>query len=139
MIELRQRIRNTVLPVFGLTTIILTVVVLVIAHSITRPIIVLTRAAEGVAGGDYEQDFAPLYRGRLKDEVATLAEVFDMMVDKVREREERLRERVAELQIMIDQHKLERQVSEIAETEFFKELQAKARLMRRRSKEGSGE
>ncbi len=137
VIQLQQSIRNTILPVFGLTIIIMAVIVFVIAHGITRPIIALTKAAENVGQGDYEQDFRPLYAAKIKDEVATLAEVFEMMVEKVREREEKLRARVAELQIIIDQGKRKKQVDEITESEFFKDLQAKARVMRRRTGEKS--
>ena len=133
--QLRQNIRNTVLPMFGITIVILAFIIFIIAMSITEPIITLTKAAEGVAQVDYEQDFTPLYSGLFKDEVATLAQVFGMMVDKVREREQKLRERVAELQIIIDERKRERQVKQIAESEFFRDLQAKARVMRSRSKD----
>jgi HAMP domain-containing protein len=132
VIQLQQSIRATILPAFGLTFLVLAAVVFGIAHSVTRPIIRLTSAAEGVGGGDYEQDFSGLYTNLLRDEVATLAQVFEMMVGKVREREQRLRQRVEELQIILDEGKRKKRVKEITESEFFRDLQSRARKMRAR-------
>lgn len=48
-------------------------------------------------------------------------------------REERLRRQIRELHVQIDEEKRERQVAEIAETDYFQELQKRARDMRRRN------
>jgi hypothetical protein len=56
------------------------------------------------------------------------------MADKVYQREQTLRRQVEALKIEIDETKRQKQVSEIAETDFFRELQAKARKMRSRQK-----
>jgi hypothetical protein len=61
------------------------------------------------------------------------------MVAKVAEREKSLRARVAQLEILIDPSKLEKQVSEIVESDFFVELKAKVRDMRNRFKEDPDE
>ncbi len=48
-------------------------------------------------------------------------------------REQSLRQEIQQLRIEIDQSKRQAQVSEIVETDFFQDLRAKARRMRRRS------
>jgi hypothetical protein len=59
------------------------------------------------------------------------------MVDKVREREQKLKERIQELEIVIDEGKKVAQVQEIVESEFFVDLKEKAREMRGRAKKQS--
>ena len=140
VIELQQNIQRTILPVLGVTILVLAGVVFGIAHGVTRPVVVLTRAADRIGQGDYEQDLSALHAALLRDEVATLAEVFEIMVDKVYEREKKLKQQVAELQIIIDETKREKQVAEITETDFFQDLRRKARMMRGRGEmEGAGE
>jgi hypothetical protein len=56
--------------------------------------------------------------------------VFEIMVGKVAKREEKLKQQVAELQIMIDESKRQEQVEEIVDSDFFRELQEKARKLR---------
>ena len=57
------------------------------------------------------------------------------MVDKVAEREKSLRARVAQLEIMIDKSKLDTQVQEIVDSDFFQDLKNKVNDMRSRFKE----
>jgi hypothetical protein len=47
------------------------------------------------------------------------------MVDKVAQREKTLRARVQQLEIMVDRSKLDKQVKEIVESDFFQDLQSK--------------
>ena len=56
------------------------------------------------------------------------------MVGKVYQREQTLRRQVEELKIEIDEVKRKKQVSEIVESDFFQDLQAKARRMRSRGR-----
>jgi HAMP domain-containing protein len=135
--EVQQSVEEVVTVAFrvaigallGLIVIAL-VLVFIVSTSLTRPIIGLTAVAERVAEGDYDQNISALHSGRLRDEVSTLAQVFAMMVDKVRAREQRLKQQVAELRIEIDQAKREKHVSEITDTDYFRELQQKARKLR---------
>ena len=131
--EVQEAIRNTVAVAFLITYATLFVLVLLISRGLTQPVIALTAVAEQVAEGDYGQDISALHAGRLRDEVATLAQVFEMMVDKVRAREERLKQEVAQLRIEIDQAKRERHVAEITESEYFQDLQKKAKKIRKKS------
>ena len=72
------------------------------------------------------------------DELGQLARVFQNMCREVYAREERLRQEVHQLRIEIDQVKQQRQVSEIAESDYFQNLQARAKDIRRKRREQSG-
>ncbi|MBN1810496.1 MAG: HAMP domain-containing protein [Anaerolineae bacterium] len=140
--QVQEEIQRRGVVVFGGTFAVLfvtyaasSVLVFMVSNRITRPVIALTAIAERVAEGDYEQDLSGHYSGGYPDEVSTLAQVFDLMIDKVHAREEHLKRQVQELRIEIDQSKKERHVQEIVESDYFKELRATAREMRRRARE----
>jgi HAMP domain-containing protein len=135
VIQVQEQVRRTVLPAMGVSLVILAAVVFLVALNITRPIIALTSAADQIGQGDYDQDLSAIKTGFLRDEVDTLARVFEIMVGKVRAREQRLRQRVQELEIIIDEGKRSKQVSEITDSEFFRDLQARARKMRARNQD----
>lgn len=132
--QVKQEIRNSVVRAFLITYGVLLVIVFILSRVLTRPIVRLTRMASCVANGWYDQDFSGLVSGAglLRDEITSLAETFIVMVDKVRQREETLKQQVAELKIEIDEVKRRQQVDEIVDTDFFLELQDKARTIRRR-------
>ena len=130
VIRVQQAIRDRVVVAFAVTYATLFALVFLVSGGLTRPIVTLTRAAARIGEGDYEQDLSHLRKGRLRDEISTLAEVFEIMVGKVYQREQTLIRRVEELKIEIDEVKRRKQVSEIVETDFFQDLQAKARRMR---------
>jgi nitrate/nitrite-specific signal transduction histidine kinase len=112
--------------------VIVFVMVYVVSNQLTRPVIALTRAAARIGEGDYKQDLAHLTQVNFQDEISTMADVFTIMVGKVYQREQTLIKQVEELRIEIDDTKRKKQVSEIVESEFFQDLQAKSRAMRRR-------
>ena len=124
----------------------------------------MTELCRGVAAGDYEDAdrlFA-LTGDDLPSEVSDLAEAFGMMIVQVEVREfglkqtidelretqrqlehakglldaenKTLRRKVSELQIEVDQTKKEAEVSEITGTDYFRDLQSKARAMRSRTR-----
>ncbi len=130
VVALQDRIKAAAIPAFVSMYAVLLVSVLVISNGIAGPIIALTRVAERIAEGVY--DLADVRGGMTRDEVTTLTEIFNLMVDKVRVREEKLKTKVAELQIVIDQQRKEEEVSSIVDTDFFNELQDKAKQMRSR-------
>ena len=124
----------------------------------------MTDLCRGVAAGDYEEAdrLFDLTGGDLPSEVSDLAEAFGMMIVQVEVREfglkqtidelretqrqlehakglldaenKTLRRKVSELQIEVDQTKKEAEVSEITGTDYFRELQSKARAMRSRTR-----
>lgn len=132
--QVQEQVRNASILAFGLSYVVLSVLVFLIFGYFTRPVITLTRAAERIAEGDYNVQLSNLSIGRYPDEISTMASVFSFMIGKVEERETKLKEEVAELKIMIDERKLDQQVSEIVDTDFFSDLQSKAKTMRRRKR-----
>jgi hypothetical protein len=134
VLALQQNIRTNTSIALGLTLVVLMVVVGVVATGVTRPVMELTRVADLIGAGDYKQDFSHLYAVRLQDEVNKLAGVFELMAGKVYAREQTLRARVEQLEIMIDESKRDKQVSEIVDSEFFGDLQKKVHDMRARFK-----
>lgn len=82
-----------------------------------------------IAEGRYDREFAPAkeYHDR---SIAALAAEFAQMAAQVQKREQELRQEIAQLRIEIDEAKKQRQVSEIVESDFFRDLQSKARRMR---------
>lgn len=134
VIELQQTIRRNVLIALAISLVFLTIMVWLLATGVTRPVLALTRVADRIGVGDYEQDFSSLYKIHIQDEVDKLASVFEMMVGKVYTREKDLRARVQQLEIMIDQGKREREVQQIVDSDFFQELQGKVSEMRSRFK-----
>ncbi len=135
VIELQDSIQRNVTIALGVSLILLIGVVYFIAAGVTRPVLALTKVADRIGGGDYNQDFSTLHSSRVQDEVDKLASVFEMMVGKVYTREQNLRARVQQLEIMIDQSKRESQVAQIVESDFFQELQTKVKDMRTRFRE----
>ena len=134
VISLQQNIRRNVAIALAISLATLIGVVWFIARGVTRPVLALTRVADRIGSGDYDQDFSSLHSARVQDEVDTLATVFELMVNKVYTREQSLRARVQQLEIMIDQGKREREVQQIVESDFFQELQGKVTEMRNRFK-----
>jgi len=132
--QVKQAIRNSMVVAFLVTYLTLFVLVYLVSGALTRPIINLTRVAEHIGEGDYDQDLSGLSKGKFRDEISSLSEVFTIMVDKVYQREQKLRRQVQELRIEIDEVKQAKQVQEIVETDFFQELRTKAQTMRERSK-----
>lgn len=117
-----------------ITYVILFALVFLASGALTRSIIALTHSARQVAKGDYSRGTIPEIRGLLSDETTTLAEVFRQMVVEIANREEELKEQVKELtltmHIQIDQLRKAKKVAEITESEYFLQLQEKARKMR---------
>ncbi|MBN1487056.1 MAG: HAMP domain-containing protein [Anaerolineae bacterium] len=128
--EVQQAIINNILMAFGVTYLVLFLMVFLMSNTLTQPVITLTKAAEQVAEGNYEQNISILHEGRLRDEVATMAEVFEMMIGKIYAREQSLKSEVRKLRIEIDEAKKQRHVEEITESEYFRSLQATAKKMR---------
>jgi methyl-accepting chemotaxis protein len=113
--------------------IILVVLVFLISRALTQPIGRLTAAARQVGEGKYDQNIANLSATNLRDEIVVLAEVFTSMAAKIYQREQSLIRKVEELKIEIDEAKRQKQVDEIVDSDFFQDLQAKAKSMRRKS------
>ena len=138
LLEVQRAILDRVVLAFGVTYAVLFLLVLLLSSALTRPISRLTRIAARIGEGDYSQNL-PDGGNRLHDEINTLSGVFAIMVDKVRQREQALRQQVEELKIEIDENKRQKQVSEIVDSDFFQGLQARAQTMRQRKRQAAEE
>ncbi|MCB9451552.1 MAG: ECF transporter S component [Anaerolineaceae bacterium] len=102
-----------------------------VAQTISRPLLRLTGAAKQMGAGELSSDQA----GELKatqgtDEIAQLSQLFGQMAQEVIQREERLKRQVEELRIEVDLAKQQQQVSEITDNEYFRELKEKVNKIR---------
>jgi hypothetical protein len=68
------------------------------------------------------------------DELGQLSRLFQKMARQVYEREQQLKKQLSLLRIEIDDSKKQEDVAEITETEYFQDLQKKARSLRERRK-----
>ncbi len=101
------------------------------ARRVTHPVARLSAAAASVESETYDPESLADVSARA-DELGQLARVFQNMARQVYAREQSLKQKVQELQIEIDEAKKQRQVAEITETEYFRDLCAKAQRLRRR-------
>jgi two-component system cell cycle response regulator len=92
----------------------------------------VTRAAAAVESGTFELESLNGVAKR-DDSLGQLARVFQNMARQVYAREERLKQQVQELRIEIDEVKKTRQVAEITETDYFRDLCDRAQRLRQRS------
>ncbi len=134
--QVQEFIRRQTLLAFVVTYGVLFALVYFLSSFFTRPIVALTQASSRIGEGDYEGGLVQLAKtsaaSRVADETTRLSQVFESMVNKVYEREQTLRKQVEELKIEIDEVRRRKDVGEIVETDFFRELQMKARDMRGR-------
>ena len=100
---------------------------------------IVTNAAEALEAGAFDgATIAPV--AQRDDALGVLARRFATMAEMVRAREERLRAEVRELRIEIDQAKQQKRLAEITETDFFRDLRARADDLRKVIREdGAGE
>ena len=90
----------------------------------------VTGAAAALEAGNVSLASLDEVAGRT-DALGVLARRFVSMAHEVEAREARLREQVRELKIEIDHAHEARQVAEITETDFFRDLQSRASSLRR--------
>jgi DNA-binding response OmpR family regulator len=93
----------------------------------------LTSAAAAVEAGKFAAEMLAAIVKR-PDELGQLARVFQRMAQEIAAREEQLKQQIQVLRIEIDEVKKSRQVAEITETDYFQELQEKAKVLRRQAK-----
>lgn len=107
-----------------------------VAQTLNRPLLRLTRAAELMVEGKLAEDqVQELQQTVGDDEISNLSRMFGNMAQEVIQREVRLRRQVEELRIKIDEDKKQQAVEEITETDFFRDLQDKSRNLRNRRQE----
>lgn len=129
VVESLQVLSNSLIVVFAAAFIVVSLLVLGITRSVTSELVALQNSAKRVAEGDYTP--ITLKPHTINDEASTLGELFNIMLDKVRQREENLQHQVEELKIQIDMEKRSKDVKEIVESEFFQELKNRAATVRK--------
>ncbi|MEP7291048.1 MAG: HAMP domain-containing protein, partial [Chloroflexota bacterium] len=136
--EVEREVRSLAIPAFLVTYAGMFVLIYLSSRALSRPIVKLTAIAGAIAEGNYDQDFTKVRPSGFADEIDTLANVFQLMIGKVAQREEKLKQQVAALEIQINHSQRDEQVKEIVGNEFFQSLQTKASELRaRRSQEES--
>jgi HAMP domain-containing protein len=126
----------------GISAVILAMINFWLKPTVIHPVEKIAGVAELITQGSLDapacanQDLGDV--AQRADELGQLARVFQNMCREVYAREERLRQEVHQLRIEIDQVKQQRQVSEITETDYFQNLQARAKDLRRKRQESSG-
>ena len=91
----------------------------------------VVEAAVAVEAGTFDPGALVEVAGR-DDALGQLARVFGRMAEEVRAREQRLREQVDQLRIEIDEARAARQVAEITDTDYFRDLELKVDELRLR-------
>jgi len=89
----------------------------------------VTAAAAAVEAGEFELESLADVAQRT-DGLGQLARVFPSMAREVYAREQRLKQQVQELRIELSEARQARQVAEITETDYFRQLQAEAQNLR---------
>ena len=112
-IEKVNTLSYSLFAIFLVIYLLITAIVLWIIGSATAQLHMLNTAALRVAEGDYTP--VKVKAQAVNDEVANLTAVFNTMLEKVRGREETLKQRVAELEIVIDTNKRQQEVQEIVD------------------------
>jgi two-component system sensor histidine kinase ChiS len=128
------------------TTVLLGVLILcvallvgvVMAQYIMQPVLAVTDAARAVEAEEFTPGSLDAI-ARRTDELGHLTRVFQQMAREVQAREYKLREQLQQLRIEVNEVKRRQQVDSVVETEFFRDLRAKARDMRRKHRGEKGE
>lgn len=121
---------------FVILYVLIFVLVYLMTGIVTRPIVKLAEVSQQIGEGNYDQDLDTINSNKnWQDEIDTLINTFKIMIGKVAQREQNLRVRVQQLEIMIDESKREKQVQEIVDSDFFQDLQQKAQAVRNRDKD----
>jgi CheY-like chemotaxis protein len=92
----------------------------------------VTAAAAAVEAREFDPETIEQVAAR-NDELGRLARVFQRMAREVHAREQRLKQEVQQLRIEIDETRTARQVADITETDYFRDLQRKADQLRFRA------
>jgi DNA-binding response OmpR family regulator len=89
----------------------------------------VTAAAAAVEAGEFRLDSLDLVAAR-PDALGQLGRVFQAMAREVYAREQSLKQQVQELRIRIDEAKKAREVAEITESDYFRQLKERAQRLR---------
>jgi len=132
VLQMQAQIRTTSIAAFLLAFASAFLAVIFASGAITKPLSQITEVARSL---ENDQPYDPAQLADVTDntdELGMLARVFNEMALQVQQRTQKLKEEVVQLRIEIDETKRQKQVSEIVESEYFKELKEKTQTMRRK-------
>ncbi|BDI19763.1 hypothetical protein ANSO36C_55650 [Nostoc cf. commune SO-36] len=112
---------------------IATIIALILARSIAKPIRALTKAAQSLVEQDDFDTHQLAKVSDANDDIGQLVRVFLQMAEEVKAREQKLKQQVMELNVEIDEAKKARQVADITQTDYFQEVQQKAQKIKGRT------
>lgn len=95
-----------------------------------RNVAIVTDAAVAVEAGDYDRDRLQTVAER-PDALGQLARMFRQMTRSVEQRETQLKQTIRRLELQIDTATVRSQVQEITESDYFRDLESRARQIRR--------
>ena len=102
-----------------------------LVRRLSKPLVALSTASRELGAGEYDRSVLAdgLERG---DEVGDLVRTFDTMAAQVQDREQRLADQLANLQVEIDEQERMRSVEAITGSQSFTELRDRAAQLRQR-------
>lgn len=130
-----NRLATTALIALAIVALVALALALLVARRLSRPVSALTAAATAIEANTEPDTEQLASLGRTKDDIGRLARVFASMAAQVAVRERALREQVAALRVEIDEDRRKQTVSDLTDSEFFRELEVRAAQIRRAMKE----
>ncbi len=120
----------------GIFALVVVLINVLLRRDVIRPIGLMARVAQKISSDEMSAaggELANLERiSTRRDELGQTAGVFRQMANEVYTREQRLKLQVQELRIEVDEARKERQVAEVTDSAYFKELQQRAADLRKR-------
>lgn len=111
---------------FAIALVTTVIVLLIITRATTVSLRFLSENAEKIGDGTYEDIVLPK-KNFFRDEVDELTEMLNEMIDKVYTRETKLVNQVTRLKVSLDKGRAKDDLDDIVETDFFRNLQSKAK------------
>jgi HAMP domain-containing protein len=122
---------------------VLILINLLLSRYVIEPVTVMGSLAKKISADEMAAEDAESEEmtslAQQHDELGHLARLFQKMARQVHARTELLKQQVMELRIEVDEMKRSQEVAAITGSDFFQELQAKARELRRRNEAGGSE
>ena len=117
----------------GLFTTGIVMLNILLRRMVSRPVEEISALADEIRQGKDTSDLHTINKiGHRGDELGRMAQVFSGMAEEVRSREKQLQSEVQQLRIEIDQERRAQEVKRIAETDYFRDLQDRAAVLRKR-------
>jgi methyl-accepting chemotaxis protein len=111
-------------------SVIMALALMFLTRRLIAPLRELVAGAEQVGQGEFDPDSLTKVATRA-DELGQLTRVFQHMARQIYAREQRLKQQVQELRIEVNKVRQDKQVAEITETDYFRQLRGEADSLRK--------